>query len=96
MVDEDVGGVKLRLGLRGALVPHKGFDNGDGNATIAGGQGTRWTAALRIGELVGTVQQVFDHNILAAILVPTGMAITWPLEGWISSTADGRSIQSYI
>ncbi|KAJ7744682.1 Ser/Thr protein phosphatase [Mycena metata] len=43
----DLGGVKLRLlGLGGALVPHKMFDNGDGNATIAGGQGTMWTTAL--------------------------------------------------
>ncbi|KAF9242953.1 hypothetical protein BU15DRAFT_72608 [Melanogaster broomeanus] len=57
----DVGGVKLRLlGLGGALVPHKMFDNGDGNATIAGGQGTMWTTALQIGELVDTAQKVFD------------------------------------
>ncbi|KAL4075600.1 hypothetical protein V8B97DRAFT_1927718 [Scleroderma yunnanense] len=57
----DVGGVKLRLlGLGGALVPHKMFDNGDGNATIAGGQGTMWTTALQIGELVDTAQRVFD------------------------------------
>ncbi|KAF7290062.1 DUF2433 domain-containing protein [Mycena chlorophos] len=57
----DVGGVKLRLlGLGGALVPHKMFDNGDGHATIAGGQGTMWTTALQIGELVDTAQRVFD------------------------------------
>lgn len=57
----DVGGVKLRLlGLGGALVPHKLFDNGDGSATIAGGQGTMWTTALQIGELVDTAQRVFD------------------------------------
>ncbi|KAG2070002.1 hypothetical protein BDR04DRAFT_1100665 [Suillus decipiens] len=57
----DVGGVKLRLlGLGGALVPHKIFDNGDGSATIAGGQGTMWTTALQIGELVDTAQRVFD------------------------------------
>ncbi|KAJ7672117.1 hypothetical protein B0H17DRAFT_1084501 [Mycena rosella] len=57
----DLGGVKLRLlGLGGALVPHKMFDNGDGNATIAGGQGTMWTTALQIGELVDTSQRVFD------------------------------------
>ncbi|KAH9921545.1 uncharacterized protein BXZ73DRAFT_104427 [Epithele typhae] len=57
----DLGGVKLRLlGLGGALVPHKMFDNGDGNATIAGGQGTMWTTALQIGELVDTAQRVFD------------------------------------
>ncbi|GBE78919.1 Uncharacterized protein SCP_0201160 [Sparassis crispa] len=57
----DIGGVKLRLlGLGGALVPHKMFDNGDGKATIAGGQGTMWTTALQIGELVDTAQRVFD------------------------------------
>ena len=57
----DVGGVKLRLfGLGGALVSHKLFDNGEGNATIAGGQGTMWTTALQIGELVDTAQRVFD------------------------------------
>ncbi|KAG5650091.1 hypothetical protein H0H81_000800 [Sphagnurus paluster] len=57
----DVGGVKLRLlGLGGALVPHKMFDNGEGSATIAGGQGTMWTTALQIGELVDTAQRVFD------------------------------------
>jgi Protein of unknown function (DUF2433) len=59
----DVGGVKLRLlGLGGALVSHKLFDNGDGNATIAGGQGTMWTTALQIGELVDTAQRVFDPS----------------------------------
>jgi hypothetical protein len=57
----DVGGVKLRiLGLGGALVPHKMFDNGEGSATVAGGQGTMWTTALQIGELVDTAQRVFD------------------------------------
>ncbi|KIP05805.1 hypothetical protein PHLGIDRAFT_24898 [Phlebiopsis gigantea 11061_1 CR5-6] len=57
----DLGGVKLRLlGLGGALVPHKMFDNGDGAATIAGGQGTMWTTALQIGELVDTAQRVYD------------------------------------
>ncbi|KIM42938.1 hypothetical protein M413DRAFT_18543 [Hebeloma cylindrosporum] len=45
----DVGGVKLRLlGLGGALVPHKLFDNGDGSATIAGA--------------VDTAQRVFDQS----------------------------------
>jgi len=38
------------------------FDNGDGNATIAGGQGTMWTTALQIGELVDTAQRVFDST----------------------------------
>ena len=57
----DLGGIKLRLlGLGGALVPHKMFDNGDGAATIAGGQGTMWTTVLQIGELVDTAQRVFD------------------------------------
>lgn len=59
----DVGGIKLRLlGLGGAFVPHKMFDNGDGNATIAGGQGTMWTTALQIGELVDTAQRVHDAS----------------------------------
>ena len=59
----DVGGVKLRLlGLGGALVPHKMFDNGDGAATIAGGQGTMWATALQIGELVDTAQRVHDPS----------------------------------
>ncbi|KAF9553615.1 hypothetical protein CPC08DRAFT_767388, partial [Agrocybe pediades] len=59
----DVAGIKLRLlGLGGALVPHKLFDNGDGGATIAGGQGTMWTTALQIGELVDTAQRVYDPS----------------------------------
>lgn len=59
----DLGGVKLRLlGLGGALVSHKMFDNGDGSATIAGGQGTMWTTALQIGELVDTAQRVYDQT----------------------------------
>ncbi|KAG6885783.1 hypothetical protein C0993_009888 [Termitomyces sp. T159_Od127] len=59
----ELGGVKLRLlGLGGALVPHKMFDNGDGHATIAGGQGTMWTTALQIGELVDTAQRVYDNT----------------------------------
>lgn len=57
----EVGGVKIRLfGLGGALVVHKMFDNGEGSATIAGGNGTMWTTALQIGELVDTAQRVFD------------------------------------
>lgn len=56
-----VGGVKLRLfGLGGSVVNHKLFDNGEGNATMAGGNGTMWTTALQIGELVDTAQRVFD------------------------------------
>ena len=55
----DVGGVRLRLfGLGGAVVLHKLFDNGEGAATIAGGQGTMWTTILQIGELVDTAQKV--------------------------------------
>ncbi|KAH9011284.1 hypothetical protein EDB85DRAFT_1141981 [Lactarius pseudohatsudake] len=57
----DIGGIKLRLlGLGGAFVTHKMFDNGEGSATIAGGNGTIWTTALQIGELVDTAQRVFD------------------------------------
>ncbi|KAI0057721.1 hypothetical protein BV25DRAFT_1994756 [Artomyces pyxidatus] len=59
----DIGGVKLRLlGLGGAFVPHKMFDNGDGSATIAGGGGTIWSTVLQIGELVDTAQRVFDPS----------------------------------
>ena len=57
----DVGGVKLRLlGLGGAVVMHKLFDNGDGLTTIAGGQGTMWTTLLQMGELVDTANRVYD------------------------------------
>ena len=57
----DVGGVKLRLlGLGGAVVMHKMFDNGEGRTTIAGGQGTMWTTILQIGELIDTASRVFD------------------------------------
>ncbi len=31
---------------------------GEGFATIAGGQGTMWTTALQLGELVDTAQRV--------------------------------------
>ncbi|KEP49387.1 putative ser/thr protein phosphatase [Rhizoctonia solani 123E] len=59
----DVGGVSLRLlGLGGALVPHKLFDNGDGRATIAGGQGTMWTTVLQMGELLDTARRVYDAS----------------------------------
>lgn len=55
----ELGGIRLRLfGLGGALVLHKLFDNGEGLATIAGGQGTMWTTILQIGELVDTAQKV--------------------------------------
>ncbi|PLW05972.1 hypothetical protein PCANC_26959 [Puccinia coronata f. sp. avenae] len=56
-----LGGIRLRLfGLGGAVVPHKLFDNGEGGATIAGGQGTMWTSILQIGEVVDTAQRVYD------------------------------------
>ena len=59
----DVGGVKLRLlGLGGAVVMHKMFDNGEGRTTIAGGQGTMWTTLLQIGELVDTAARVYDPS----------------------------------
>ncbi|GAA5986351.1 hypothetical protein JCM10908_003718 [Rhodotorula pacifica] len=58
-----IGGVRLRLfGLGGAVVQHKLFDNGQGTATIAGGQGTMWTTMLQIGELVDTAQKVYDPS----------------------------------
>ncbi|GMK54175.1 hypothetical protein CspeluHIS016_0107610 [Cutaneotrichosporon spelunceum] len=54
-------GIKLRLfGLGGAVALHKLFDNGEGFATIAGGQGTMWTTALQLGELVDTAQRNYD------------------------------------
>ena len=57
----DVSGVKLRLlGLGGAVVMHKLFDNGEGRTTIAGGQGTMWTTLLQMGELVDTANRVYD------------------------------------
>ncbi|KAF2679786.1 hypothetical protein K458DRAFT_313711, partial [Lentithecium fluviatile CBS 122367] len=57
----DAGGVKLRLlGLGGAVVMHKLFDNGEGRTTIAGGQGTMWTTLLQMGELVDTANRVYD------------------------------------
>ncbi|KAF2485464.1 hypothetical protein BDY17DRAFT_308839 [Neohortaea acidophila] len=57
----DVGGVKLRLlGLGGAVVMHKMFDNGEGRTTIAGGQGTMWTTLLQLGELIDTANRVYD------------------------------------
>lgn len=58
-----IGGVRLRLfGLGGAVVPHKLFDNGEGGATIAGGQGTMWTTILQVGEIVDTAQRVYDPS----------------------------------
>lgn len=57
----EAGGIKLRLlGLGGAVVMHKLFDNGEGRTTIAGGQGTMWTTLLQMGELVDTANRVYD------------------------------------
>ncbi|RKF74230.1 Uncharacterized protein C16H5.12c [Golovinomyces cichoracearum] len=57
----EISGVKLRLlGLGGAVVMHKLFDNGEGRTTIAGGQGTTWTTLLQMGELVDTANRVYD------------------------------------
>ena len=57
----EIGVVKLRLlGLGGAVVMHKLFDNGEGRTTIAGGQGTMWTTLLQMGELVDTANRVYD------------------------------------
>ncbi|KAF3917743.1 hypothetical protein ABW20_dc0101590 [Dactylellina cionopaga] len=59
----DIGGVKLRLlGLGGAVVMHKLFDNGEGKTTIAGGQGTMWTTLLQMGELLDTANRVYDAS----------------------------------
>ncbi|KAK9457200.1 hypothetical protein V1511DRAFT_485807 [Dipodascopsis uninucleata] len=56
-------GVKFRLlGLGGAIVMHKLFDNGSGRTTIAGGGGTTWTTLLQIGELIDTAARVFDET----------------------------------
>ncbi|KAK9473537.1 uncharacterized protein V1510DRAFT_414312 [Dipodascopsis tothii] len=56
-------GVKFRLlGLGGAVVMHKLFDNGSGRTTIAGGGGTTWTTLLQIGELIDTAARVFDET----------------------------------
>ena len=59
----EVGGVKLRLlGLGGAVVIHKLFDNGEGKTYIAGGQGTMWTTLLQIGALIDTANRVYDPS----------------------------------
>lgn len=67
----EVGGVRLRLfGLGGAVVLHKLFDNGEGAATIAGGQGTMWTTVLQIGELVDTAQKVSERMLFDECMRP--------------------------
>ncbi|WVQ72343.1 hypothetical protein IAR50_001894 [Cryptococcus sp. DSM 104548] len=59
----EVGGVKLRLlGLGGTVAQHKLFDYGEGHGSIAGGQGTMWTTALQIGELIDTAQRSFSPD----------------------------------
>jgi len=59
----EVGGLKLRLlGLGGAVVMHKLFDNGEGRTTIAGGQGTMWATVLQMGELIETALAAFDRS----------------------------------
>jgi len=59
----EIGGLKLRLlGLGGAVVMHKLFDNGEGRTTIAGGQGTMWTTVLQMGELIETALTTFDRS----------------------------------
>ena len=59
----DIGGVKLRLlGLGGAVVIHKLFDNGEGKTYIAGGQGTMWRTLLQIGDLIDTAKRVYDPS----------------------------------
>ncbi|WVQ94245.1 hypothetical protein IAU59_001323 [Kwoniella sp. CBS 9459] len=56
----EIGGLKLRLfGLGGTVAPHKMCE---GYATIAGGQGTMWTTALQMGELIDTAQRVYDDQ----------------------------------
>ncbi|KEI40639.1 uncharacterized protein L969DRAFT_85853 [Mixia osmundae IAM 14324] len=59
----DIGGLKLRLlGLGGAVISHKLFDNGEGPGTTAGAAGTMWTTILQIGELVDTAQRVYSQS----------------------------------
>lgn len=50
------------LGLGGAVVIHKLFDNGEGKTYIAGGQGTMWTTLLQIGALIDTASRVYDPS----------------------------------
>ncbi|TXT10673.1 hypothetical protein VHUM_02178 [Vanrija humicola] len=59
----ETAGLKLRLfGLGGAVALHKMSYAGEGFATIAGGQGTMWTTALQLGELVDTAQRLYDQT----------------------------------
>ncbi|KAK6361496.1 hypothetical protein TWF730_005220 [Orbilia blumenaviensis] len=80
----DVGGVKLRLlGLGGAVVMHKLFDNGEGKTTIAGGQGTMWTTLLQMGELLDTANRVYDSSETRLFLTHSSPA----REGLLNSLA---------
>ncbi|KAK6536664.1 hypothetical protein TWF281_000885 [Arthrobotrys megalospora] len=80
----DVGGVKLRLlGLGGAVVMHKLFDNGEGKTTIAGGQGTMWTTLLQMGELLDTANRVYDASETRLFLTHSSPA----REGLLNSLA---------
>ena len=64
-----IGGLNIRLlGLGGAVVLHKLFDNGDGRSTIAGSQGTTWTTALQIGELLQTAERNFSASEVRVLM----------------------------
>nr|ODN87061.1 hypothetical protein L203_03835 [Cryptococcus depauperatus CBS 7841] len=61
----EVGGVKLRLlGLGGTVANHKLCECSlcEGHGSIAGAQGTMWTTALQIGELIDTAQRSFSSD----------------------------------
>ena len=77
----DIGGIKLRLlGLVGAFVPYKMFDNGEGSATIAGGNGTtcQWSSALQISEFVET-RHLITHAGPGREGVIASLALSSPL-----------------
>lgn len=97
--------MKLRLfGLGGALVSHKLFDNGEGRATIAGGQGTAWTTALQIGELVDTAQRVYDPTETRFLVTHASagregliaqLALVLKIDATISGSLHFRNTSSY-
>lgn len=101
----DIGGVKLRLlGLGGAVVMHKMFDNGEGRTTIAGGQGTMWTTLLQIGELIDTANRVYDptetrllvtHSSPAREGILNQLAVTLKVDFSISAGLHFRYGSSY-
>ncbi|KAI9227298.1 MAG: hypothetical protein DHS80DRAFT_17424, partial [Piptocephalis tieghemiana] len=73
------GGVTLRLlGLGGAIVRHKLFNNGAGELTIAGGEGVMWSTLLQMGELLQTAREVHDPSEVR-ILVSTASAGREPM-----------------